>query len=188
MVGARLRQTLRLFLTRTGTGRADYLRKKQVFASIGENCVYMGRTVPLYAKLISLGNNVTLASNVTLATHDILHQVVNRAPELLDGGEPLTERLGCIEIGDNVFVGAGATILYNVRIGSDCVIAAGSVVTKDIPAGSVAAGVPARVIGTTKELIEKRRTEQASGVLGSLGERVDAAHAEAAWEAFRRQR
>jgi acetyltransferase-like isoleucine patch superfamily enzyme len=50
-----------------------------------------------------------------------------------------------IELGDNVWLGAGAVVLDGVRIGSDVVVGAGAVVTSDLPQGAVAAGVPARV-------------------------------------------
>ena len=56
-------------------------------------------------------------------------------------------RQGTIDIGDNVFVGANSTILYDVTIGDNVIIGAGSLVNKDIPGGAVAAGVPAKVIG-----------------------------------------
>jgi acetyltransferase-like isoleucine patch superfamily enzyme len=51
-----------------------------------------------------------------------------------------------IVIERNVWVGAGATILQGVRVGSDSVVGAGAVVTRDVPAGTLAAGVPARVL------------------------------------------
>lgn len=54
-------------------------------------------------------------------------------------------RIGVI-IGDNCWIGAGATILDGVTIGSGCVIAAGSVVNRSIPENSIAAGVPAKII------------------------------------------
>ena len=60
-------------------------------------------------------------------------------------------RQGEINIGDNVFIGSNSTILYDVTIGDNVIIGAGSLVNKDIPNGSVAAGVPARVIGSFDE-------------------------------------
>lgn len=57
---------------------------------------------------------------------------------------------GCITLEDNVFVGAGSTILPRIRVGADAVIGAGAVVTRDIPAGSIVAGNPARPLSTNK--------------------------------------
>ncbi len=56
-----------------------------------------------------------------------------------------------VEIGSDVWVGGGAIILPGVRIGSKCVIGAGSVVTRDIPDGMFAAGNPCRVIRPAEE-------------------------------------
>lgn len=64
-------------------------------------------------------------------------------------------KFGKIEVGEYSFIGANTTILPGVTIGDHCVIGAGSVVTKNIPAGMVAAGVPARVLCTTEEYAEK---------------------------------
>ncbi|QYR24360.1 hypothetical protein KZ483_26580 [Paenibacillus sp. sptzw28] len=61
----------------------------------------------------------------------------------IDGVEQICGR---IIIGDRVWIGHGASILKNVKIGDNVVIGAKSVVTKDIPANSVAVGNPARVI------------------------------------------
>ena len=55
-------------------------------------------------------------------------------------------------------IGSGTRILYNVRIGSNVIIGAGSIVTKDIPDNSVAAGGPCRGIGKFEDLVEKRKT------------------------------
>jgi acetyltransferase-like isoleucine patch superfamily enzyme len=58
--------------------------------------------------------------------------------------QPRTSR--GIELGDNVWLGAGAKVLDGVRVGSGTVVGAGAVVTEDLPEGAVAVGVPARVV------------------------------------------
>lgn len=57
-------------------------------------------------------------------------------------------KIGKVKIGNNVFIGAGTIILPNVSVGDNSIIDAGSVVTKDIPANTVSAGNPARVLST----------------------------------------
>lgn len=51
-----------------------------------------------------------------------------------------------VEIGDNVILGAGCKVIGNVKIGDNCIIGANAVVTHDVPANTIAAGVPAKVI------------------------------------------
>ena len=57
---------------------------------------------------------------------------------------------GPVIIDDNVWIGEGAMIMPGVHVGNGAIIAANSVVTKDIPAYSVAAGIPAKIIKTMK--------------------------------------
>ncbi|GAB3957805.1 DapH/DapD/GlmU-related protein [Micromonospora vulcania] len=64
---------------------------------------------------------------------------------------------GRIRVGDDVHLGVRTTILAGVTIGNRCVIGAGSVVTRDIPDDSVAAGVPARVIRSVDDYPERLR-------------------------------
>ena len=75
--------------------------------------------------------------------------------KLTGGG--YAEIIGCIEIMDNVFFGANVTILNDVRRGANSIVAAGAVVTKDDPENSVVGGVPASVICTMDEYLEKRK-------------------------------
>lgn len=77
--------------------------------------------------------------------------------EYAGGGYSFQEKKGKIVIGDNVFIGANSTLLYDVTIGSNVIIGAGSVITKDIPDGTVCAGVPCRVIGKFEDFIKKRQ-------------------------------
>ena len=63
--------------------------------------------------------------------------------------------MGEIKIGDNCFIGARAIILPGVTLGNECVVAAGAVVTKSYPSGSVLGGNPAKLIGNSKELVQK---------------------------------
>ena len=69
-------------------------------------------------------------------------------------------------MGNNVFIGANTTLLYDVSIGDNVIIGAGSVVTKDIPDGVVAAGVPCKVIGKYDDFKEKMKLKNKSGLNG----------------------
>lgn len=70
--------------------------------------------------------------------------------------------VGKIVIKDNVFTGHGVIVLPNVTIGPNAVVAAGSVVTKDVAPGDIVGGVPAKPIGRTEDLANrlKEKTEQ----------------------------
>ena len=61
-------------------------------------------------------------------------------------GGVFEQYIGSIEIFDNCFIGANSTIMYNVKIGPNAIVAAGSVVTKDVPDNAVVVGNPAKVI------------------------------------------
>jgi len=159
MKGKRMWQTLRLYTILDPVKRTEYLRKNHVFASLGKNCSIEDRIVPLYAKCIRIGDNVRLASHVTLVTHDVSCFVMNNMGIMADDGKKIRERIGCIEIGNNVFVGTNTTILYDVKIGNNVVIGAGSLVNHDIPDNSVAAGVPAKVICTFDDFVKKRKKD-----------------------------
>lgn len=109
--------------------------------------------------MVSIGNNVRIASGVTFLTHDIINGMFARDEELpLRLGEHTNYRfhMGTISVGDNVMIGSNTTILSGVKIGSRVIIGAGSIVTKDIPDGVIVAGNPAKVIGSYLELAKKR--------------------------------
>ena len=154
MTRKRLWQTIRINLMMSSVKRVNYLRKNHIFGEIGENVTITDRKIPLYAKLIRIHNNVRIASNVTFATHDITHFVLNKMPNSRGGG--YSETIGCIELMDNVFIGANSTIVGGVRIGPNAIVAAGAVVTKDVAKNSVVGGVPARYICSFDEWLAKR--------------------------------
>lgn len=167
MNAKRIWTQIRMFTIPSGIKRAMYLRHKHVFADMGDNVMIQSRKIPLYPELIRFGNNVRVASNVTFLTHDVIHNMLNN----INGGvssffniqieqQPFKEKVGCIRIGDNVFIGANTTILYDVQIGNNVIIAAGSVVTKDIEDNSICAGVPAKKIGNFETYVKKRISEE----------------------------
>lgn len=87
---------------------------------------------------ITIGDGSLIGHQVVLAT-------LNHA---LEPDRRATTLPGPIVIGKNVWIGAHATILQNVTIGDNAVIAAGAVVTRDVPANTVVAGVPAKAVKT----------------------------------------
>ena len=144
---------LRIFLRRGGYKRADFLRSRQYFKKIGEHCYLQPWNYGTEPYMISFGENVHVASGVRFINHDI-------SVFMLRYMEPETEfkkRTGEIVIGDNVFIGANSTLLYGVHIGNNVVIGAGSIVTKDIPDGVVAAGVPCKPMGSFTDWKEKMK-------------------------------
>ena len=152
-MASRYLHTLRLYMIRSSMKRAEYMKRHGVFHSIGNRVMITSRKIPLYAKLISIGNNVWMASGVEFIPHDVTHYMLNGMKDEYK----YTEKIGCIEIGNNVFIGAGVKILYDVKVGDNVIIAAGALVNEDIPSNTVVGGVPARVITSFDEYLAKRR-------------------------------
>jgi len=95
---------------------------------------------------ISIGNNVLGASRIYITDHHHGEPI----PEMMaipPFKRPLISK-GAVIIKDNVWIGEGVAIMPGVTIGENSIIATNAVVTKDIPANSIAAGVPAKVIKT----------------------------------------
>lgn len=151
----------------TSKARINYLKKHKVFAELGDNVFYQTRRIPVEPNLVKIHNNVAIAADVRIVPHDIIHMVFNKMPNT-KGGYPI--HLGCVEIYDNCFIGSYSIILPNVKIGPNAIVAAGAVVTKDVPEGTIVAGNPAKVIGKFEDLAKKRMNE--IGVSGSKLERA----------------
>ena len=89
----------------------------------------------------------------------MIQHMLNNVPEylnLLTDGKEYPYKTYEIEIFDNVFIGAHSIIIGNVKIGPNAIIAAGSVVTKDVPANSIVGGNPAKVISDMETYVRKR--------------------------------
>ncbi len=129
----------------SGVQWAEYLRHHGGLHAMGERCSIQTNVVITDPAYTRLGDNVSL-SGCTLFGHDGVVNMLRNAY----GGE--LDRVGAIDIRDNVFIGHQAIVMPGVTIGPDAVVAAGSVVTRDVPPGTVVGGVPARPIARTRDL------------------------------------
>lgn len=136
---------------------------RQIFGRVGTNCVveqplfctYGSNTsvgdnffLNVDCKLmdsgkITIGDNVFIAPNVCLITEQHAMNVQQRIAGL-EYTHPIT-------IGNNVWLATNVNVLPGVTIGDNCIIGAGSIVTHDVPANSLAVGNPARVIRTLSD-------------------------------------
>ena len=101
--------------------------------------------------LISIGSDVLITNGVSFHTHDgMVHSLVR-----LDEKYKNIIKFGKIVIEDGCSIGAGARIMPNICIGEGSIVAAGAIVTKDVPPHSVVAGIPARVICSVEDMADK---------------------------------
>ena len=143
---------LKMLITRNGWKKAEWLKKHKIFYHIGEHCYYHPNILPAEPTLVYLHDNVVISTGVRLITHSAISCVFNQEDEESHD----LFRKGKIEIKSNVYIGADAIINYGVTIGENSIIAAGAVVTKDVPPGSVVGGVPAKVIGSYEDVKRKQ--------------------------------
>lgn len=114
---------------------------------VGPNC----HIDPPHCWLVSLGDGATLSPRVVILAHDAsMKRHIGYT------------RIARVNIGRNAFVGAGAIILPGVTVGDDAIVAAGSVVTRDVPAGAVVAGNPAKVVGDVASFAQRHRARMGS--------------------------
>ena len=124
-----------------------------IFTSFGKNCYANFNFTVLDVCPVNIGSNVFFGPNCSLMTpmHPLRWQ--ERNIKFKDDKKAYDDEYAKpISIGDNCWIAANVVITGGVTIGEGCVIGAGSVVTKDIPANSLAAGNPCKVI---REINEK---------------------------------
>lgn len=174
----------KLLFIKSPMKRAEYLKRKGIFRHCGNRVMITSRKIPLYPNLISIGNNVWIASGVSFITHDVAHFMLNGLNT--ENDFKYMEKIGCIEIGDNVFIGSNVQILYNVKVGNNVIIAAGSCVIKDVPDNSVVGGVPAEVIASFDDFIKKRRNLKTNYEANNVGQYVTKECADEMWSLFKK--
>ena len=103
--------------------------------------------------LVEIGDDVSITDDVIFLTHDGSSRLFRK--KLPDMNEKYGNRFGTIQIQNNCFIGVDTIIMPGVSIGPDSIIGSGSIVTKNVPAESVAVGNPARVICSVAEYIER---------------------------------
>lgn len=153
-----LKRIIKYFwVKRSSDSIITYLRKQG--CKIGKDCfamypknLYIDYTRP---SLIDIGDHVFLHKNFTIRTHDYASWVF---ANLYDDFIPSHGR---VKIGNNIWFGENCTVLKGVTIGDNCIIGYGSIVTKDIPANSIAVGIPAKVICSINEYYERRKKQYA---------------------------
>ncbi|WLR50525.1 acyltransferase [Bacillus tianshenii] len=116
----------------------NWLYRTFLRMEIGEKTAFAFMVVPdiMFPELITVGRNSVVGYNTTILAHEYLIEEY---------------RLGKVEIGDEVMIGANSTILPGVKIGDGAVVSAATLVHRDVPAGALAGGNPMRIIYTKEE-------------------------------------
>lgn len=132
-------------------------RIQRYISSLQEHGLKLGKNFEPYgpfsidrdhAYLVEIGDDVKFSPDVLIYTHDsLMFRDLNYY------------ELKRVVIGDRVGIGARSTVLPGVTIGNDSLIGANSVVTRDIPPGVLAAGNPARVLGSVADYFQKHRDQ-----------------------------
>ena len=104
-------------------------------------------------ELIEIGKHVFLHGGTTILTHDWASWC------FVESDNEFYPSHAKVKIGDNVWLGRNVTICKGVTIGNNCIIGIGSVVTNNIPANSIAVGVPAKVVGSYEDYMKRRSSK-----------------------------
>lgn len=139
-----LKTSLRFSKKKYSYGRFFMVEKDSVISSVGFSAgdfVYIGPRTYI-APNVSLGNFCLISDQVNFIGHDHNFQLAG-VPIVLSG-RPTSEPFTIVE--DDVWIGHGVTILRGVKIGEGAILAANSVITKDVKPYSIMVGIPAKAI------------------------------------------
>ncbi|CAN2250588.1 dephosphorylated heptaprenylglyceryl phosphate O-acetyltransferase [Bacillus subtilis] len=120
-------------------GMKNWLYRTFLRMKVGKQTSFALMVMPdiMFPEKISVGTNTIIGYNTTILTHEyLIHEY----------------RIGKVLIGDEVMIGANTTILPGVEIGDGAVVSAGTLVHKDVPAGTFVGGNPMRIIYTKEEM------------------------------------
>ena len=128
-------------------GMKNWIYRTFLRMKVGEDTAFalMVMVDLMFPEKITVGRNSVIGYNSTILTHEYLIKEY---------------RLGEVYIGDEVLIGANSTILPGVTIGDGAIVSAGTLVNKDVPAGSFVGGNPLLMI-YTKEEMEARQSSSA---------------------------
>ncbi|TMU84369.1 acyltransferase [Bacillus sp. BHET2] len=132
-------------------GMKNWLYKTFLKMNIGEHTSFalMVMLDVMFPEKISVGRNTVIGYNTTILAHEYLIKEY---------------RLGAVEIGSEVMIGANTTVLPGVKIGDGAIVSAGTLVHKDVPDGAFVGGNPMKIIYTKDELAERWREDAIYGL------------------------
>ncbi|KHE72116.1 DapH/DapD/GlmU-related protein [Halobacillus sp. BBL2006] len=127
-------------------GMKNWLYKTFLRMNVGDQTAFalMVMLDVMYPERIRVGKNTVIGYNTTILAHEYLIEEY---------------RLGDVIIGNEVMIGANTTILPGVVIGDGAIVSAGTLVHKDVPAGSFVGGNPMQVIYSKSEMDERRESD-----------------------------
>lgn len=130
-------------------GMKNWLYKTFLQMKVGDQTSFalMVMLDVMFPEKISVGKNTVIGYNTTILAHEYLIKEY---------------RLGTVEIGDEVLIGANTTILPGVTIGDGAIVSAGTLVHKDVPSGAFVGGNPMKIIYTKEELAKREEHKAAS--------------------------